>query len=71
MNQFYIRLPSDSSMKTYPDNTVAHFNTKLAERIHLDGQFEVALTEFIYPNNWIKFGKREYINIYININAFI
>jgi len=57
MNQFYIRLPSDSSMNTYPNNTVAHFNTKLAERIHLDGQFEVALTEFIYPNNWINFGK--------------
>jgi len=51
MNQFYIRLPSDSSMNTYPNNTVAHFNTKLAERIHLDEQFEVALTEFIYPNN--------------------
>jgi len=57
MNQFYIRLPWDSSMNTYPYNTVAHFNTKLAERIHLDGQFEVALTEFIYPNNWINFDK--------------
>jgi len=57
MNQFYIRLPSDSSMKTYPNNTIAHFNTKLTERIHLDGQFEVALTEFIYPNNWINFDK--------------
>jgi len=57
MNQFYIRLLSDSSMKTHPNSTVAHFNTKLAERIHLDGQFEVALTEFIYPNKRINFGK--------------
>jgi len=53
MNQFYIRLSSDSSMNVYENKTLAHFNTKLAERIHLDGQFEVALTEFIYPNNWI------------------
>jgi len=57
MNQFYNRprLASDSSLNTYPKNTVAHFITKLAEQIHLDGRFEVTLSEFIYPNNWVNF----------------
>ena len=55
MNQFYITLPSDSSAIFFPDNTVAHFTTKLAQRIHLNGEYEVALTEFIYPNNWQNF----------------
>jgi len=57
MNQFYSRLTSDSSMNVYENNTVGHFNTKLAERIQLDGQFEVALAEFIYPNNWVNFNE--------------
>ena len=56
MSQFYITLPSDSSMNVFPNNTVAHFKTKLAERVHLEGKYEVALTEFIYPNSWINFG---------------
>jgi len=55
MSQFYIRLPSDSSMNIYPNNTVARFNTKLAERIHLDGEYDVALTEIIYPNKRMNF----------------
>jgi hypothetical protein len=52
MNHFHITLPSDSSMKTYPDNTVAHFTTKLAETIRLDGDYEVGLAEIIYPHAW-------------------
>ena len=42
-------LPSDSSMNTYPDNTVAHYVTKLARPIQLDGDYKAALTELIYP----------------------
>lgn len=59
MSQFYVTLPSDSSMNFYPDNTVAHFNTKLAQRLHLDGDYEVAITEFIYPNSWLNFNDSE------------
>lgn len=55
MNQFYITLPSDSSVKFYPDNTVAHFTTKLSQRLRLDGDYEVALCELIYPNYWENF----------------
>jgi len=55
MSQFYIRLPSHSPMNFFAKNTVAHFTTKLAERIHLDGEYDVALTEIIYPDKWMDF----------------
>ena len=55
MNHFYITLPSDSSAHYYPDNTVAHFTTRLPHRIRLDGDYEVGLAEFIYPYSWFNF----------------
>jgi hypothetical protein len=51
MNQFYVVLPSDSSMTSFPNNTVAHYKTKLPRRICDDGDYEVAITELIYPMN--------------------
>jgi hypothetical protein len=38
-------------MSYFPENTVAEFTTKLSERIVLDGQYEVALAELIYPHS--------------------
>ena len=55
MNHFYVTLPSDSSVKYFPDNTVAHFTTRLPHRIRLDGDYEVGLAEFIYPYSWFNF----------------
>ena len=55
MNQFYVVLPSDSSMNYYPDNTVAHYKTKLTYPICIDDDFEVALTELIYPMSYHNF----------------
>ena len=49
---FYMTLPSDSFVKTYPDNTIAHCINKLARPIHLDGDYEVAMTEFIYSRSF-------------------
>lgn len=49
MSHFYVTLPCDSSLSFFPNNTVAQYNTKLAERICLDGDYEVALVEMIYP----------------------
>jgi len=51
--QFYVTLPSDSSISYYPDNTVAHYTTKLSQPIDLDGEYEVGLTEIIYPHSWL------------------
>ena len=51
-SHFYVILPSDSSVGSYPNNTVARFVTKLPERIHLEGDYEMALAEIIYPHSW-------------------
>lgn len=51
-NHFYVTLPSDSSANYYPNNTVARFVTKLSERIRLEGDYEMALAEIIYPHSW-------------------
>lgn len=48
-NQFYITLPSNSSMSYYPNNTTTKFSTQLPQQISLKGRWEVALVEFHYP----------------------
>jgi hypothetical protein len=50
--QFYLTLPSNSSLAYFPNNTVANFRVKLAETVVLLGQWEVALTEMHYPHTW-------------------
>ena len=52
MSDFYLTLPSNSSMDVYPENTLTHYQTKLPHRIELDGQWEVGLVEIQYPHNW-------------------
>jgi hypothetical protein len=66
MNQFFVVLPSDSSMQFFPDNTVAHYKTKLSERICENGNYEVALTELIYPINYFNFVTKEPLKIKYN-----
>jgi hypothetical protein len=55
--QFYLTLPSNSSMKYFPQNTVANFRVKLADRIVLPGQWEVALTGLHYPAAHMEHGQ--------------
>jgi hypothetical protein len=49
---FHVILPSDSSIQYYSNNTVAKYVTKLSERISLDGEYELGLSEIIYPYSW-------------------
>lgn len=58
-SQFYIHLPSDSSLNVYPDNTIAKYSTKLAKTIDLDGQYEVGLSEIIYPTDYYNVDNRD------------
>ena len=51
-DHLYLTLPSDSSVKYYPNNTIARFVTKLPETIRLHGHYEMALAEIIYPHTW-------------------
>jgi len=50
MSHFYMTLPSNSSGEYYPDNTVARYTTKLANKIELEGDWEVGLTEISIPS---------------------
>ncbi len=50
--QFYLTLPSNSSMEYFPGNTLTNFKTKLAQPIELTGEWEVALSEFQYSRSW-------------------
>lgn len=53
MDQFYMRLPSNSSASYYPKNKTSSFVTKLPEEIQLSGRWEVGLQEMQYPVSWI------------------
>ena len=50
--QFYLTLPSNSSLEYFPNNTVANFKVKLAESVELTGEWEVALAKIQYPHSW-------------------
>ena len=52
MSDFYLTLPSNSSMDVYPNNTMANFKTKLPNRIELEGRWEVGIVEMQYPHSW-------------------
>ena len=46
---FYIALPSDSSVKYFPENTVSGYTTNLPREIVLDGVWECGVSEVQYP----------------------
>src|SRR6188508_1851137 len=52
MTHFYLTLPSNSSSKYFPSNTLTHFVTKLHNDVTLSGEWEVALVDIMYPQNW-------------------
>ncbi len=47
-----IQLLSNASMKVYPKNKPQNFTNILFTPLELQGDYEAALTELIYPNNW-------------------
>ena len=52
MSDFYLTLPSNSSMDYFPDNTMTRYTTKLPKRIQLEGDWEVGLAEIQYTRLW-------------------
>ena len=51
--QFFVVLPSNSSMKIYPDNRTSSFTVNLPKPLELDpAQWDVALSEIQYPHIW-------------------
>ena len=59
MNQFYLTLPSNSSAEYYPNNTVTQFNTRLHRSFNLVGEWEVGMTEIMFPHSWYNVGRED------------
>ena len=65
VKQFYLHLPSNSSLDKFPSNTLTDYQVGLPQTISLTGDWEVALTEIHYPHSWNNvqenFGNRFYL----------
>lgn len=55
---FYVHLPSSSSSNYYPENRPSSFRTKFPKPLYLQGQFEVAVTEFSFLNKIKQFSEK-------------
>ena len=58
MAHFYLTLPSNSSANYY-DNTLTKFTTRLQSSLSLSGDWEVGLSEIIFPHTWLTLDKHE------------
>ena len=63
--QFYLWLPSNSSMDVFPSNTLSEYRVQLPQTIQLAGEWEVALTEIQYPHSWNNVHDRFWNRFYI------
>ena len=59
MDSFIIELVSNASAQLFPDNTLSSFTNFLPEKLNLEGQWEVAISETSYPSMYqnVKEGK--------------
>src|SRR5437870_4528740 len=66
MSHFYLTLPSNSSMEYYPNNTLTNYTTKLADEVSLRGEWEVGLSEIIFPKNWLNLPENQTLEVVLN-----
>lgn len=59
LDNFYVQLESNDDN----ENTFSNFNTKLAKRLNLNIDWEVALTEISYHKSWLNVKKIERIKL--------
>lgn len=65
MSHFYLTLPSNSSEKFYPGNTLTNYTTRLHNSVTLNDDWEVGLSEIMFPRSWynIQKGGVEYYTV--------
>ena len=56
---FYLCLPSNSSLNNFPDNQAGHFFTSLPKSINIEGEFEIGLSEIIFSNSYYNINEKE------------
>ena len=68
-DSFYVTLPSDGSMESFPESTISHFKNKLPTTLEFKpDEWELAMTEMQYPTS--TFNVRDcYIEILMLIPA--
>ena len=52
VTQFYLHLPSNSSLDKFPNNTLTEYRVGLPQTVSLVLDWEVALTVIHYPHSW-------------------
>ena len=52
VTQFYLHLPSNSSLDKFTNNTLTEYRVGLPQTVSLTEDWEVALTEIHYPHSW-------------------
>ena len=71
-SEFYVTLPSNSSMEHFPDIKKSNFVTKLSRTLQLDGEWEVGLAEIVYPHTWYNIGEgKNSVDIYTPDNLYL
>lgn len=59
-----ITLPSNASMKIYPQNLTSEYQVCLPRQMDLTGaQYEVGLTGFQYPRSWFNFNTKTHYSV--------
>lgn len=61
-------LPSNSSMRYFPDNKTGHFITELPQAVRLHGEWEVALTEIQFPSTFLHINYGENVLRFVDID---
>jgi len=69
MTHFYLTLPSNSSEKYYPNNTVTSYITRLQTTIDLSGEWETALVEMMFTKTWYTIPKHSGIFTFSCLNC--
>jgi len=67
--QFFLTLPSNSSLQFFPSNAATEFSTILPKRYSLEGKWEVGLSEIILPNSWYNIEQDDIITITCTANS--
>lgn len=57
--QFYVTLPSNSSITFFPNNTLSDYKVKLPSHVNLDGTWEVGLASITFPHTWFTIGNED------------
>ena len=62
---FYLTLPSNASLSTFPDNKTTGYRVKLPQTIDLGpGNWEVGLYSISYPHTWYALQKKDTMVFY-------